>query len=260
MRALKLPYENELYELRKWIDFTNANLHMQFLHTPQEIQRVYQWINAITRGIQADYPFYATTLPCVANILFQQNEVGAIFLNPAAFGELVVIVRHIKAEPVVVQFWSEIHPRIVNVSRELFVDGHCSAAAEKAIKEVESRLREKFSELKPGAAVPSKIGDVIGALMSENGAFKFCDTTTTSGRGYRRGIQSLFEGIMKCVLGIFIITHAGITTVLFSYVFSIYIIINGIICIETAIYMQSRNYKENLWILENFHLILKGYC
>lgn len=103
---MKLPYENELYELRKWIDFTSANLQIQFLHTPQEIQRVHQWINAITRGIQADYPFYATTLPCVANILFQQNEMGDIFLNPAAFGELVVIVRHIKAEPVVVQFWS----------------------------------------------------------------------------------------------------------------------------------------------------------
>ena len=101
---MKLPYENELYELRKWIDFTNANVQMQFLHTPQEIQHVHQWINAITRGIQADYPFYATMLPCVANILFQQNEVGAIFLNPAAFGELVVIVRHIEAEPVVVQF------------------------------------------------------------------------------------------------------------------------------------------------------------
>ena len=28
---MKLPYENELYELRKWIDFTNANLQMQFL-------------------------------------------------------------------------------------------------------------------------------------------------------------------------------------------------------------------------------------
>ena len=193
---MKLPYENELYELRKWIDNTNTPLNMQFLHTPQEIQRVYQWISAIARGIQADYPFYATTLPCVANILFQQNEMGAIFLNPAAFGELVVIVRHIEAEPVVVQFWSEIHPRIVNVSHELYVDGHYSTAAEKAIKEVESRLREKFLELKPGAAVPSKIGDVIGALMSENGAFKFCDTTTTSGRDYRRGIHSLFEGIM----------------------------------------------------------------
>ena len=193
---MKLPYENELYELRKWIDNTNTPLNMQFFHTPQEIQRVCQWINAIARGIQTDYPFYATTLPCVANILFQQNEMGAIFLNPAAFGELVVIVRHIEAEPVVVQFWAEIHPRIVNVSHELYADGHCSTAAEKAVKEVESRLREKFSELKPSTAVPAKIGDVIGALMSENGAFKFCDTTTTSGKDYRRGIRSLFEGIM----------------------------------------------------------------
>ena len=193
---MKLPYENELYELRKWIDNTNATLNMQFLHMPQEIQRVHQWINAIAAGIQTEYPFYADMLPCIANILFQGNSITPALVNPAAFGELVVIVRHIEAEPVAVQFWSDIHPRIVNVSRELYADGHCSTAAEKAIKEVESRLREKFLELKPGAAVPSKIGDVIGALMSENGAFKFCDTTTTSGRDYRRGIHSLFEGIM----------------------------------------------------------------
>lgn len=30
---------------------------------------------------------------------------------------------------------------------------------------------------------------------------------------------SLFERIMKCILGIFIATHAGIITILFSYVF-----------------------------------------
>ena len=193
---MKLPYENELYELRKWIDFTNANLQMQFLHTPQEIQRVYQWINAIMRGIQTDYPFYAATLPRIASVLFIDNGMGTFILNQAAFGELVIIIRHIEAEPVVVSFWSVIHPRIVNVSHELYVDGHCSTAAEKAVKEVESRLREKFSELKPGAAIPPKIGDVIGALISENGTFKFCDTTAASGRNYRPGIQSLFEGIM----------------------------------------------------------------
>lgn len=181
---MKLPYENELYELRKWIDFTNANLQMQFLHTPQEIQRVYQWIDAIMRGIQTDYPFYAATLPRIASVLFIDNGMGTFILNQAAFGELVIIIRHIEAEPVVVSFWSVIHPRIVNVSHELYVDGHCSTAAEKAVKEVESRLREKFSELKPGAAIPPKIGDVIGALISENGVFRFCDTTTTSGRDY----------------------------------------------------------------------------
>lgn len=193
---MKLPYENELYELRKWIDNTNATLDMQLLHLPPEIQSVRQWISSIAIGIQSEYPFYAAELPRIANILFSGNGMSAAYLNYAAFGELVIAIRHIEAEPVVTRFWSEIHLRIVNVSRGMYVDGHCSTAAEKAVKEVESRLREKFTELKPGAAVPSKIGDVIGALISENSVFKFCDTTTTSGRDYRRGIQSLFEGSM----------------------------------------------------------------
>ena len=191
---MKLPYDNELYELRKWIDFTSVNL--QSPHSPQEIHHVRQWINTIAREIQTEYSFYATTLTRIANILFQGNGFNVAFLNLVAFGELVVIIRHIDAEPVVVQFWSKIHPRIVTVSHELYVDGHCSAAAERAVKEVESRLREKFSELKPGTAISAKIGDVINGLIGDNGAFEFCDTTTTSGKNYQRGIHSLFEGII----------------------------------------------------------------
>lgn len=66
-------------------------------------------------------------------------------------------------------------------------------------------------------------------------------------------------GIMKCVLGIFIFTHAGITTVLFSYVFSIYIIINGIICMETAIYMQ-RAFEVNCrkYVILSCFVVLGG--
>lgn len=71
---MKLPYENELYELRKWIDVTNANLQMQFLHTPQEIQCVHQWINAITRGIQADYPFMRLRSPVLQIYSFSKTR------------------------------------------------------------------------------------------------------------------------------------------------------------------------------------------
>lgn len=74
---MKLPYENELYELRKWIDFTNANLQMQFLHTPQEIQRVYQWINAIMRGIQTDYPYAGKSVDvCVGQTTIMRRIYG----------------------------------------------------------------------------------------------------------------------------------------------------------------------------------------
>lgn len=195
---MKVPYQNELYELRKWIDNTNENmsLQLQFFHTQQEFQMVKQLITSIAEGIQGEYPFYADILPQIASILFPVNNMGAATLNPAAFGELVVIIRHISAEPFSMRFWPAIHTRIKNVSYELYEDGYYAAAAEKAVKEVETRLREKFIELKPNVAVPSKVGDIIGALLSENGAFKFCDASTISGRDYRRGIQSLFEGTM----------------------------------------------------------------
>ena len=77
---------------------------------------------------------------------------------------------------------------------------------------------------------------IAGIVIFVNGIFDLIYYMRVWTDFYSRG--SLFEGIMKCVLGIFIVTHAGITTVLFSYVFSIYIIINGVICMETAIYMQ----------------------
>lgn len=195
---MKVPYQNELYELRKWIDNTNANLslQLQFFRTQQEIQIVKQLIITIAAGIQGEYPFYASILPQIASILFPVNNMGTATLNPAAFGELVVIIRHIDAEPFSMRFWTAIHARITNVSYELYKDGHYASAAENAVKEVETRLREKFAELKPGTSVPSKVGDIIGALLSDNGVFKFCDTSTTSGKNYRRGIQSLVEGTM----------------------------------------------------------------
>ena len=67
-------------------------------------------------------------------------------------------------------------------------------AAEKAMKEVESRLRELFLELKPGASPPPNAAGLIGALLSEKGVYTFANDTTASDRNYRRGIQSLFEG------------------------------------------------------------------
>lgn len=194
---MQIPYQNELYELRKWVDNTNETIKQprQLLYMPQEIQSVQYWISVITAGIQIEYPSYAAMLPKISSILFSPNMAPAT-LNQAAFGELFVIIRHIQAEPFAMQFWPVVHTRITNISYELYRDGHYASAAEKAVKEVETRLREKFAELKPGVPVPAKVGDIIGALISENGAFKFCDTSTTSGKDYRRGIQLLFEGSM----------------------------------------------------------------
>ena len=51
--------------------------------------------------------------------------------------------------------------------------------------------------------------------------------------------NTLLSGILKCVLGIFVLTHISIMTTFFSYIFSLYIIISAIYCFEAYTFIKS---------------------
>lgn len=193
---MKITYENELRNLQNWINNANNNLKSTGAVTTDSVsaQNIRYQINRISDEVLNEYPFYATELKNIALNLFMDFGYGTVALNNAPFGELYIIIGHIIQEPVDTAAWREIHPRIAAISKELFCDGYYDSSAEKAIKEVETRLRELFQLLKPGVTVPTKVGDIIGALLTENGAYHFADLSTASGKDYRRGIQSIFEG------------------------------------------------------------------
>jgi uncharacterized membrane protein HdeD (DUF308 family) len=66
---------------------------------------------------------------------------------------------------------------------------------------------------------------------------------------YVRG--NLFNGILKCVLGVFILTHSDTIIALFSYIFGIFIIMSGVGCLEGS--MQLRKAEVSGWMV-NFIL------
>lgn len=193
---MKIAFENELRSLQSWINNVNAGLASTGAVTidPASVNNTCYQINTVANGIANEYPFYSIELKSISSNLFKNTVYGTVAVNNAAFGELYVIIGHIIQEPVDTAVWREIHPRIVAISKELFCDGYYDSSAEKAIKEVETRLRELFQLLKPGVTVPTKVGDIIGALLTENGAYYFADLSTASGKDYRRGIQAIFEG------------------------------------------------------------------
>ena len=195
--VLKLTYESELRRLQNWINNVNNGLAsgMPIVIDPASANNTCYQINAVANGIEGEYPFYATALKNISANLFKIPAYGTISLNNVAYGELFIIIHHVVQEPVDTAIWREVHPRIADICKGLFCDGYYDSAAEKAVKEVESRLRELFQKLKPSVTVPTKVGDIIGALLSENGAYHFADLSTVSGKDYRRGIQSLFEGV-----------------------------------------------------------------
>ena len=194
---MKTLYENELRSLQNWVDNVNNKLvaGVNIVIGLDSANNTCDQIRAVANGVEGEYPFYATELKNISTNLFNIPAYGLISLNCAAFGELFIIIHHIVQEPIDMAVWREVHPRIIGTSQGLFCDGYYDSAAEKAVKEVESRLRELFQELKPNAVVPAKVGDIIGALLSENGTYHFADLSTVSGRDYCKGIQSLFEGI-----------------------------------------------------------------
>ncbi len=193
-------FKVHLDALHQWIGEINSYLrqNINFKITPVIESNVLNGIQSIVNCINYEYPYYAAELCNISSQLFLRTQPPMLQPNPVlnvfAFGELFLIERHLYNEPINIQFFSQIHPQIQKVSGPLYADGHFSAAAETALKEVETRLRELFIELKPGATPPPKAAGLIGALLSENGAYTFVDTSTESGRNYRRGIQSLFEG------------------------------------------------------------------
>lgn len=191
-------YKSYLQSLHLWIHDMEVALQRgsQLVITNDAINGTRQLITAIAGCIQSDYPFYANELYLIANVLFLQssNPLVPIAINSTAYGELVLIEKHLSAEPINMQFWSYIHPRICGVSLSLYADGHFSSASKNAMIELETRLRELFRELKPTAKEPAKVGEIMGALLSEDGAYRFVDTSTQSGKDYRRGVYAIFEG------------------------------------------------------------------
>lgn len=187
---------NGLEDLRRWVINTDEGLRQKYVYSYSinEVHSLHALVDGVSAQIKSDYPFYSTELPLIIRNTFNQNMDGSISLNVAAFGELYIIVKHLHDEPSNTSFWPMIHPRIADVAKDLFLDAHYAPAANRALVEVEARLRELFRILKPDAKEPNRVGDLIGALLMEKGVYQFCDTSTPSGRDYRKGVQCLFEG------------------------------------------------------------------
>lgn len=191
-------YKKELEYIRDWINDKDRQLchNIQIILSPDERNQVRRKLEVISNGVQHEYLFYSQELLSIKDKLFNLLPFAyeAYGLNIAVFGQLYIIIKHIRTEIINQRIWQDIHPNISKVSKDLFCDGHFAAAAEIAIKEIETQMRTLFKQYNPTSALPKDAAGLIGALLSENGLHKFCDTADISGRNYRKGIQQIFEG------------------------------------------------------------------
>ena len=196
---MKITYDRELKSINNWVQGIKSAYRTTGVSPIASgiSEQITNDLCLIATDIQSEYPFYAKELFRISSVLFIAVTPAFTWmnLNMIAFGELSIIVKHIIEEPVNTRFWNEIHPRIVRVSKDRFLDGYYSDASERAIKEVETRMRELFLEGRPSDTPPKDAAGLIGALLSDHGIYSFCDTSDISGKNFRTGTKSIFEGV-----------------------------------------------------------------
>ncbi len=91
-------------------------------------------------------------------------------------------------------FWSEIHPSIISIAKNKYIDGYYADAIESALKEVNSRVKNCY---KTNTSVEKDGADLMNCAFSpKSPIITLDDLTTESGKNVQQGYMQIFAGSM----------------------------------------------------------------
>ncbi|MDE7430700.1 MAG: TIGR02391 family protein, partial [Lachnospiraceae bacterium] len=181
------------------------------------LQIICDWVSKITRLPNfLQMPFRDNDVKSVVNnIIMLSNDIAkteqyfskelfnikdslfnGVFLNPIELGRLIEILNYLWSKQTNYgdDVWNAIHPRIIDVSKALFLNGHYSNAASSAFIEIIERTKHIYAIMHPGQQIPEGDSAITHVFSPNNPMLKICDTSNKIGEDYQRGIMELFKG------------------------------------------------------------------
>ncbi len=124
------------------------------------------------------------------------------FINPVSYGEIVAILRYLddKCSNPQKDMWTNIHPHIERVSKQLFIDAHFANAAEDAFIEINDRVKKIFHKLEPSKPIPDG-RDVMNKVFADGdkAMVEICDRSTDTGSNIHEGTRFMLAGAMAAL-------------------------------------------------------------
>lgn len=159
-------------------------------------------IKMVSDSIQKEFPYFSNRLNSLLNTLFQ-NGFNGLYINSYVFGQIYEIFLAL-SNTNNFDFWSLIHPRVSEVSKSLYLDGHYANAAEDAFIEINVRVKGLFQIINPNDKNPcDKVPDGDGAMTTvfspQKPLVEFCDTSTDTGKNVQKGFMQMLAGAMSAL-------------------------------------------------------------
>lgn len=184
--------------LLEWFIKTNRNPNcMSTIVSPQRITTIKNNIIQLSNELKKTEPFYSNELFSLKDSLFT----GYGNINPFVFGQIFEILQYLnftKTNPSD-DIWGLIHPLIISVSKNQFIDGYYAEAAENAFKEINSRVKKIYHILDSSSAIPDG-KDVMNKVFTPNNPMlELCDRSTDSGQNIQLGFKEMLSGSMSAL-------------------------------------------------------------
>lgn len=162
-----------------------------------DIRMIKNGLTLISQNIEKEYPFFSTRIFNLKDGLF--IEYG--HFNPVIFGRIHEILEALLDDYYsnFRNIWDYIHPQIVTVSKQLYLDGHYSNASCDAFIEVNDRVKKLFHILRPNEKVPDGDSAMKMVFSANSPIVEFCDRSTDSGQNTQKGYMEMLSGAMSAL-------------------------------------------------------------
>lgn len=152
----------------------------------------------ISQIVAAEHPHFSKELFSLKDHLF----IGYGCLDPQVYGQIIAIFKALlnECEPSILSIWGLIHPQIIRVSKQLFLDGHYANAAEDAFIEINDRVKKLYKKLNPTATkIPDGDAAMTTVFSPNNPMIKVCDISTDTGMNEQKGLMLMLQGAMSAL-------------------------------------------------------------
>jgi len=170
-----------------------------------EITNVREGLLLVSKDIEHDYPVLSNQLIKIKDNLFRDVLVNwntvCIYINPFAFGQGIEVLDILLSQNLCRpdDLWQFVHPKIVHVSKKLFLDGSYANAACDAYIEINDRVKGLYKMIKPGEKVPDGDAVMKTVFSVNNPMVEFCDCSTDSGFSTQKGFMEMLAGAMSAL-------------------------------------------------------------
>ncbi|MBR1703469.1 MAG: hypothetical protein IJ716_16235 [Lachnospiraceae bacterium] len=184
---MNLERISKLYN--KMVRFQSQPNCFNILLLPQDIVGIKSDLTDISQDILKIFPYYSQELVRLRDILFLQYG----NFNSVAFGEVYTILKFLQSDSAKCEqdFWTYIHPRIINCSKGLYTDGHYAEAAENAFIEINARVKELYRKITSDIKAPDGAKAMTEVFSVNNPLLKFEDIATETGYNIQKGFMQM---------------------------------------------------------------------